>query len=218
MPGQPVFYKWDCNIPCTKGLKYKSSPLRAPLCEQSWPLSSIPPFLWAAWWAHIRQSCSIQTQAGRRRGFKVCRPTAAPAGFTQRTDSSRRTSLKNSEYLNRHRGGAGCDFRAADRKTGWAEALACSQEDEGEPDEGWPLGSSPTTVMVKAQRTQLTSTEEPSQEDNEPVGQPLDPGDFGNELCTSARVRSQESKHWAPVMLTFNSKQCSCISLNNMCL
>lgn len=54
--GQP-FYLWDGNILHAKGLKHKSSPLRAPLCEQRWPLSTIPPFLWAAWWAHIRQSC-----------------------------------------------------------------------------------------------------------------------------------------------------------------
>lgn len=67
-------------------------------------------------------------------GLRSDRPTAALAGFPQRTGSSR-TSLTNIEYLNKHRSGAGCDFRAADRNTGRAEASACSQEDEGQPED-----------------------------------------------------------------------------------
>lgn len=39
------------------------------------------------------------------------------------------------KYLNKPRSGAGCDFRAADRNIGRAKALACSQEDEGEPED-----------------------------------------------------------------------------------
>lgn len=148
-------------------------------------------------------------------GLRSDRPTAALAGFTQRTGSSR-TSLKNIEYLNKHRSGAGCDLRAADRNTGRAEALACSQEDEGEPED---RRLAPGLIHhyshgQSAEDTTNTNRRAELRENNEPTDQPLDPGECGNELCTSAQVSSQGSKDCAPVVLTFNGKRCLCICLN----
>lgn len=54
---------------------------------------------------------------------------------SQGSHKEQAAALKNIENLNKCRSGAGCEFRAADRNTGRAEALACSQEDEGEPED-----------------------------------------------------------------------------------